>query len=246
MRLTISIFLLTLIHAAGSASAATKAYDSSIANGQPGDSILISTTLCPPVTTTEDNIFGFAILEDDNSGFVSLNVSLQGNGQVDLGPDQLNSILGPGAFFFLDSKTSLTNVPPGGTVHVSLAGSGTDPGETAVWGIISGWSATGSTFCRSSPVVICNQNNWAHGMTVTTFVASGTYNLNTWVFDAEGDYEAVTPYLLRSSNGGLTNNLSVLRGAFHGNSLPALPLVGAAALALSLAIVGGRALSGKK
>ena len=246
MRLKISILLLTLILAAGSAHAATKTYDSSKENGDPGDSILISTTLCPPVRTTEDNIFGHAIIEDDGSGFVTLDLTLRGDGFTDLKEDQLGTLFGPGAFVFIQSKTTTTNVPPGGMVHVSQPGSGTDPGESAVWGIVSGWSATGYSFCVSSPVSICNQNVSLHGVTLPPKVTSGTFNLSTWAFDAEGDYEALTAYNAGITNGGLTNSQNLLRGAFHGRSLPALPLVGAAALALSLAVIGGRALSGKK
>jgi len=53
-------------------------------------------------------------------------------------------------------------------------------------------------------------------------------------------------YIQRTSNGGLQNSRWNMRGAFVGSGLPALPLVGFGALALSLAVIGGRALVGKK
>ena len=76
-------------------------------------------------------------------------------------------------------------------------------------------------------------------------LASDTYDLGTWNFDAVG-YEAAQRHITRTSNGGLTNNGGNYRGAFVGASLPALPLVGFGALALSLAVIGGRSLLGKK
>ena len=58
--------------------------------------------------------------------------------------------------------------------------------------------------------------------------------------------EAEHQHITRTSNGGLTNNGGKHRGDFVGASLPALPLFGFGALALSLAVIGGRALLGKK
>ena len=238
------VLFLTLL--ASSSLAATKAYDSSHANGRPGDSILASTTLCPPVQTALDDIIGFSILDDDGLGSVTLAVSIQGVNVIELGADQLTPVYGPGAFVFLDSKTTSTNAAPGSTPHVGLPGSGTDPGEAAVWGIISSWSLSGATFCISSPVAICNDVTFTHGVTILPTLTSGTFNLGTWAFDAIGDDEATTPYIFRTGAGGLTNNQIVMRGAFHGSSLPALPLVGLGALALSLAVIGGRSLMGRK
>jgi len=177
---------------------------------------------------------------------VSLETSIHSSAITDLGPDQLTATFGPGAFIFIDNRTTNTNVPSGGTVHVGSPGAGTDPGESAVWGIVSGWSLTGARFCVSSPVSICNQNGFAHGATIVPGLTSGSFNLGTWAFDTVGDYEAVAPYLTRTSNGGLSNNHTLMRGAFAGSALPALPLVGFGALALSLAVIGGRSLMGKK
>jgi len=246
MRLLASFVLLVLIHWSGTSFAATKTYSSSIDNGAPGDSILATTTLCPPVQTTLGTIEGFSIIEDDGAGSVSLHFQSQRSNQVNFGPEQFEPLFGPGSFIFVDRRESRTNVPPGGMVHVGLSGSGTDPGELAVWGIISGWSMSGNQFCASSPVSICNNAGFTHGITVGSVLESGTYNLGTWAFDAVGDYEATEVYIYRTSSGGTSNNQRLLRGAFNGSSLPALPLVGFGALALSLAVIGGRSLLGKK
>ena len=179
-------------------------------------------------------------------GTVTLTQTQIGEALTDLGPPELQQLFGPGAFLFVDNRSTTTNVPPGGTPHVSLTGSSSDPGGTAVWGIVSGWALTGSTFCISSPVSICNQSVAAHGQTTARQIASGTYNLGTWAFDAIGNYEATEVSIDLTANGGLTNTQILLRGAFTGNHLPALPLFGVGALALSLAVIGGRSLMGKK
>jgi hypothetical protein len=246
IRRSTPLLVLAVVCLAGSSFAATKTYDSSPTNGTPGDQILSTTNLCPPVTLTPGSSFGNAVLEDDGAGSVSLDLTILDISLIDLGADQLTVTFGPGAFIFIDNRSTNTNVPPGGSVHPSVSGSGTDPGESAIWGIISGWAISGSRFCVSSPVSICNENGFAHGQTVLQITESGTYNLNTWAFDAVGDYESATPYIFRTSNGGLSNNQIRLRGAFHGSSLPALPLIGFGALALSLAVNGGRSLMGKK
>ena len=245
MRLPISLLVLAMIHLGGSASAVTKFYDSTGNNGLPGDRILYSSDRCPPIQTTEGSEEGWAVLEDDEAGSVSLDLKLTGRTIADLTQGELIPVFGPGAFIFIDDNTTNTNVPPGGSVHAGLAGSGTDPGEAAVWGIVSGWSLTGSSFCVSSPISICNNAGFAHGQTISRTLTSGTFNLGTWSFDAEGDDQA-SPYITVTSNGGLTNNQALLRGAFTGSALPALPLVGAGALALSLAVIGGRSLMGRK
>jgi hypothetical protein len=246
IRRSIPLLVLALVCLAGSSFAASKTYDSSPTNGTPGDQILSTTNLCPPVQLTPDSSFGHALIDDDDAGTVSLDVTILDISLIDLGADQLTVTFGPGAFIFIDNRSSNTNVPPGGSVHTAVFGSGTDPGESAIWGIVSGWAISGSRFCVSSPVSICNQNGFAHGATVPPVAESGTYNLNTWAFDAVGDYESAAPYIFRTSNGGLSNNQYRLRGAFHGSSLPALPLIGFGALALSLAVIGARSLMGKK
>ena len=76
-------------------------------------------------------------------------------------------------------------------------------------------------------------------MTQQSTVQSSTYDMGTWSFDAEGDYEA-SPYIARTSNGGLANTKQEFRGRFVGASIPALPLVGAAVLTLGLLTVAVR------
>ena len=249
MRIHAALIAAVTLSLAGSAQAVTKLYDSTATNGSPHDFINTATNLCPPVQTSPGYMEGFTQITDDGLGTVTLdelNVTI--TNLIDLGPDQLVTTFGPGAFIFIDSKTTSNGSPlVSNTSGVGAHGpSGTDPGDTAEWGVLSGWSSTGSNFCLSSPVAICNQAGFAHGQTVLPVPPSTTYNLGTWNFDAEGDYAIDTPYVQRTSNGGLQNSSYNLRGNFVGDALPALPLLGFGALALSLAVIGGRSLMGKK
>jgi hypothetical protein len=235
---------------AGSASAAVKAYDSSNENGVAGDVLNTAPNLCPPVQTRPGTVEGFAILDDAGAGTVTLtdlNVITTFFG--DLGPDQLTITFGPGAFVFIDARASQTPAAAqlSNTRGIGAHGpSGTAPGETAEWGILSAWTATGFRFCVSSPIGICNNAGFVHGVTVDSIVNSDTYDLGTWNFDAVGDFSNEAPYIFSTANGGLQNIRYVLRGSFSGASLPAVPLLGFGALALSLVVVGTRALLGRK
>jgi hypothetical protein len=248
MRIQSLLAVLATLALAGSAQAAQKLYNASAANGTPGDAIRAATNLCPPVEVTGIHE-GYVRLLDDNLGTVTLDeISDTQTSLTDLGPDQLTITFGPGAFIFIDAKLE-RNISAPQTSNTSGIGahgpSGTDPGETAEWGVISGWTITGANFCLSSPVGICNNAGFSHGATVANVLPSDTYDLGTWNFDAQGDYAAAEPYIRRTSNGGLQNNLTLLRGAFQGASLPALPLVGFGALALGLAAIGARSLVGR-
>jgi hypothetical protein len=250
MRTLTAFVLCAGLVAAGSAQAAIKFYNGSANNGTPGDSIVAATNLCPPAQTTVGDLENFVELLDDNTGTVTLqSLEHPANTVINLGPDQLTMTFGPGAFVFINnlSTTSLSGPHVSNTTGIGAHGpSGTDPGESTEWGIVSGWQITGGRFCVSSPPGICDENGFAHGQTDIAIIESPTYDLGTWNFDAEGDYEAEQFYVFRTSNGGLSNNQRRWRGAFQGASLPALPLVGFGALALGLAVIGGRALTGRK
>ena len=232
-----------------SAQAAVKFYDSSITNGEPTDTFAKFTVLCPPIQTNIDGLQGYHSITDDGTGTVTLNEFVTVNaGFFDSGPESFVPFFGPGAFFFLQqfNTTTLSPAHVSNTSGVGAHGpSSTAPGATAEWGIVSGFAKTGFTFCISSPIDACNENNFAHGATIPATANSTTYNLGTWSFDALGDLNA-SPYIEVTSTGGQTNNTIVIQGAFHGSALPALPLIGFGALAVALAVIGGRALMAKK
>jgi hypothetical protein len=244
------ILVLAALLAAGSAQAAVKFYDSTTNNGTPHDSFAFAVTTCPPVRTTPDQPTGAAELEDDSLGTVTLNLlELRNTNVTDLGEDVLGPALGPGAFIFV-ARNEIRSVGITQTSNTSGVGahgpSSTAPGGSTEWGIVSGWEATGGTFCISSPVEICNQNGFAHGATAPTALRSATYDLGTWSFDAEGDYLAAELFIEGTAAGGTSNTQIRLRGSFVGASLPALPLVGFTALGVSLAVLGVRALVARR
>lgn len=240
----------TVLCLGGSAQAAIKFYSASPDNGAPGDRFLNAQNICPPSQFTPDLIFGFSELDDAAAGTVTLNtLSSQERTLANFGPDQLTPIFGPGAFIFTDAANTATIAAP----HVSNTSgigshgpSGTGPGESVEWGVISGFTATGFSFCVSSPPGICNTNGFAHGSTIPVSLPSDTYDLGTWNFDAVGDFEQSHFYIVRTTNGGTTNSGNLLSGALHGASLPALPLVGFGALACGLLAIAGRAMRGSR
>ena len=248
MRIRVLLISAAVFLLAGSASAAVKMYDASDANGAPGDQRRISINLCPPLASTPDSLGGYHSIIDNNLGTVTLtHVGADTRQITDLSGDILIPIFGPGAFIFIDGNIQREAEGAFETTASGIHGpSGTAPGESAEWGVVSGFVSTGFQFCISSPVSICNQNGFVHGATTAYILPSSSYNLGTWTFDAAGDMQSASWYMQRTSNGGLSNNMYLPRGAFVGSSLPALPLIGFGALALSLAVVGGRSLIGKK
>jgi hypothetical protein len=233
----------------GSAHAAVKFYDSSEENGLPAD-FINSSGLCPPVQTSLGILQGHTQLVDDGLGTVTMSqFQVEITTFIDLGPEVLTMVFGPGSFIFIDALTTDT-IDVAGTSNTSGVGghgpSGTAPGETTEWGILTGFQSTGTQFCLSSPVSVCNDAGFAHGSTVGPTLTSNSFDLGTWNFDALGNYSTDSPFINRTASGGTTNTQFDMRGAFVGASLPALPLVGFVVLALSLAVIGGRALLGRK
>jgi hypothetical protein len=237
--------VLTALLLSTSAEAAIKVYDSSKENGTPGDNVLYSFNLCPPIQTTPDLLEGHSTIIDDGLGTVTLSEHTVVTDQVtDISGNQLVGTFGPGAFFFgVGFNTRSTSIPNvSQTSGIGAHGpSSTAPGASVEWGVLSGFTVTGFSFCISSPVAICNENVTPHGATAPAVLDSPTYDLGTWSFDTAGDMEG-SPFIYVIANGGLTNGQSILRGAFQGASLPALPLLGFGALAGSLLLIGARAL----
>ena len=251
VHLRIALLGSTLLTMTLPAAAAVKLYDSSPNNGQLTQNTLVAIGACPPVQSLNPS-GGYKKIIDDGLGTVTLEEFVQccGTGSTtNLGPDALTGIFGPGAFIFVQNA-STRSLP---TPHVSTTSgigahgpSGTDPGESAEWGVISGFELTGLIFCISSPVTICNQNGFSHGATIPQTLASTSYDLGTWNFDAEGDIVAANFFITRTTNGGLTNTQETQFGAFVGSALPALPLIGFGVLAVALTVIGGRTLIGRK
>jgi len=250
MRLIEILCLLAVLFLATTSQAAVKYYDSSAANGTQYDLVQVSVDLCPPVLPSPNYFAGWMKITDDSSGTVTLSeFERAGDNIFTFTPDQLVHIFGPGAFVFIEAlgTRSLDTAATSNTSGLGVHGpSATTSGESAEWGVISGFSFTGSSFCVSSPTDICNQNGFQHGATILPVLPSTSYDLGTWAFDSIGDLAATQAMLFRTSNGGLTNFSENPKGAFVGSALPALPLIGFGALALSLGVMGVRSLIGRK
>jgi hypothetical protein len=244
-RLLVQLLLSLALFFAGPAGAAVKLYDASESNGMPGDNKQTSINVCPPVRLQLGVITGSTALLDDGTGTVTLtSLVMAEDRRTDFGPDALAPTFGPGAFVFIASNVTRETTAPNQSTTSGVGGhgpSGTGPGQSAEWGLLTGFVGTGSQFCVSSPVSICNQNGFAHGQTNLFLISSTTYDLGTWRFDGRGDMAAASWFIKRTSNGGLANTQAYLRGAFHGAALPALPLLGFGVLGVCLAVVGGRA-----
>ena len=232
-----------IVSIAAPALATVKVYDQDIENGNSGDQLQYSTTLCPPIQSTPNAVVGSNTLTDTGGGTVTMTEhSTVPVTQVNFGVGALTGIFGPGSFVFVNSRStwSIAGTPPTGS-------GSTAPGGSVAWGVISGWESTGQTFCIASPQTICTGGTMVpHGVTTPAPAPnSPTYDLGTWSFDTEGDLTA-TSFITGTNNGGTSNRQRIIRGAYVGTSVPALPLVGAGVLALGLAIAGTRTVLRKK
>ena len=244
MRVRNWILTAALVSLASPALAVVKVYDASQDNGTAGTSFQYSTTLCPPIDPTPNVVGGSHTLIDDGLGTVTMSqFELTHIVYTDLGTDSLTAVFGPGSFVFV-SATPTNNIS---TLPVTVSGDTSPSGGGVAWGIIGGFTNTGIAFCASSPQTICTLGAMVpHGITSPLGpINSPTYDLGTWSFDAEGDLSA-SQYINRTSNGGTANGQRLITGSYVGSSLPALPLIGAAALALGLVVAGSRSVLRKK
>jgi hypothetical protein len=243
MRIRNLILIAALVALASPALATVKVYDASTDNGTPGTQLAYSTTLCPPISVRPGRLTGNHTLEDTSGGTVSINnFSLTEFVMTNYVPPTLDAVFGPGSFVFITASPTINN----NSLPQTGAGS-TAPSSSVAWGIISGFTNTGIAFCIASPQTICTGGAMvAHGVTTPLgAINSTTYDLGTWSFDAVGDLSA-SQYISRTSNGGTANGQRLITGAYVGSSIPALPLIGAGALALGLVVAGTRTVMRKK
>jgi len=223
---------------AGPAAAETKVYNSTAPGGVAGDRLQNSPD--PEIPPFTPNVLkGRAVLDDAGAGTVTM--STLEVVQIELADFDTTGFFGPGSFIFIDNATTASPAP-------GQTGSGSTAKSTGsvTWGIIGGWTGTGVSFCISSPPSTCTNSGFTHGMTEpTSGPASSTFDMGTWSFDAEGDYEA-SPYIQNTQLGGASNTLWELRGTFVGAGIPALPLVGLGAVAAALLAHGIAAVRRRK
>ncbi len=207
--------------------------------GDPADPGTIQRS--PQITPTvqlvgpHENQFGSFFLEDNATGTVTLSSYATGSdGGVDTTLNTTRFMSSPPGSYLLIRSINTTGPAAGQTAPGSSA-----PNGQIDWGVLTGWAATGTEFCKSSPPFVCTFINRAEAASAAAVLPSTTHDIGTWNFDAVGSFEG-TPYIRGTQDGGISNTLSFTDGHFLGASLPALPLLGFGALALSLAVAGGR------
>ena len=180
------------------------------------------------------NNFGSFFLEDDGGGTVTLTNGTWGSSGLIATTTNSTGFMGnpPGSYLWIRSSNT-TGPAPGQTAPGSTTGQ-------IDWGVLSGFTATGSEFCKSTPPALCTFISRLEDQTELAVLPSSTYDIGTWTFDGAGDFDH-SGYIRGTQNGGISNTVTLLDGTFFGSSLPALPLVGFGALALGLGIAGVRA-----
>jgi hypothetical protein len=232
--------MLILIAQTGVAQAEIKAYDSG-PYGTPSHALecfydsFLGAVSCSP----QEDAFGYERLLDEGLGTVTLEeIQIRRGLRASLTPIPGQ---GPNSFVFVDGQNTTFITSP----HVSEGPASSSPGGRIEWGIVEGWEITGYFFCVSSPESYCGVLGGSHGTSVAPFPPSTTYDLGTWDFDTVGDM-ASEYYIHQTTFDGLANRGFVLRGAFQGASLPALPAFGFGALGAGLMLAGARSLVARR
>ena len=181
------------IAVAGPALATVKDYDGTRDNGTAGDTFGYTTTQCPPIRINAGNAESYVEITDDGDATPDMTDYLA-IAVTDTNIPDLTSVFGPGSFVFVQSQgsTTITSLP-----HTGAGFS--DPSSTIAWGVVSGWESTGIGFCISSPQTICTGGAMLpHGETSPLSPPfSPTFDLGTWTFDTNGDFEA-SQYITRT------------------------------------------------
>jgi hypothetical protein len=125
-------------------------------------------------------------------------------------------------------------------IHGAPVPAFTGTGTTATnirWGIVTGWSISGQTWCNSDPAVICSLAMLMDQETVDPRFNSTSYDLGTWSFHGTG-FTSV-PFIGSAFTSDVGNQTYWVRGfEKRDGTVPALPLVGVLVLGGSL-IAGG-------
>ena len=195
----------------------------------------LTPSVFPPASgAVPENSFGSYFLEDDSGGAVTLSSLVTGSTGLVATTTNSTGFMGnpPGAYLWIRSVNTTTVV--GGQ-------SGVGSSTTEInWGVLSGWTATGGEFCKSTPPALCTFISRFEDATQAAVLPSSTYDIGTWTFDGAGDFTS-SGYIRGTQNGGISNTVQFSRGTFFGSSLPVLPVLGFGALALGLGVAGVRA-----
>ena len=113
--------------------------------------------------------------------------------------------------------------------------------STIRWGLVTGWTTTGTFFCHSFPLVICTFAGGSDLATVGAMFNSSFYDLGTWTFHGTG-FTAVPYVQMRAGpeSSSVGNQQIHLKGRLAAGLVPAIPVLGVALLGASLLFAGAR------
>lgn len=131
------------------------------------------------------------------------------------------------------------------------AGSGGTSDEIS-WGSLTGWSQTGFLRCPAECFATDPECESACALTFGFAgtgplppLAGGGFDSDPWVFDGDGTGFTAAPIEIVNLAGGLVTEHLVWRGSFVG-PVPSFPLLATLALATGIALLGARALGGRR
>jgi hypothetical protein len=215
----LAVVALAVVLAAGGASAALKKYQIRTTN------ISASLSDSPPnVRITQlPGPPGIAVIDDTTPGSPVLRRFTEVEDGTNTYPLGLH-----GYVLFL--STNRTEGPTG-----EFTGTGSTD-ATIVWGVVSGWTVTGTYWCNASTAFFCGAVDFAHRESVDPWIHSPFYDLGTWTFHGTGF--TATPFVFwtfeyEGNYQHVYRGLRVLNG-----SVPAVPAVGIAAVGASLLAIG--------
>ncbi len=93
-------------------------------------------------------------------------------------------------------------------------------GTQIAWGVVTGWTVSGSVFCHSNIPYVCSAVGLMDLATVDPLLYSPFYDLGTWTFHATGF--TATPFVYKRFGPG-GNSSWIFRGRRDERFLPLLP-----------------------
>jgi hypothetical protein len=170
------------------------------------------------------------IVDDQSGGFPVLRKLILSNDY-----QQTSCCYGFDRYLFLSR-----HVEEGPRKGLDFTGDG-NTSTTIAWGLVTGWTITGGTWCNSDWPYLCT---FAVGGVLTTIdppLHSPFYDLGTWVFHGTG-FTSV-PFVHQKSpatNMTVGNWQYPLRGRLAAGLVPAVPVLGVAVLGAGLLVAGAR------
>lgn len=122
-----------------------------------------------------------------------------------------------------------------GSAVPAFTGTGNISGGSAIrWGIVSGWTNSGTFWCNSSPAVVCTLAMGMDQDTADPRFNSAFYDLGTWSFHGTGFSASPNVVLSYFSSNFGNQQLWVRGGESQDGTVPVLPLAGTLILGGSL------------